>query len=239
MSKTFHTKRTNPSGLKGFLAVNKPVGLSSFQVVYRVRKLSGVPKVGHAGTLDPFASGLLILALDRSYTRRIDQFLGASKTYTFTMVLGMTTDTLDTYGQIIEQRPLNSLTQAQVEAVLPQFTGEIQQVPPQYSAKKINGQRMYLLARKGEAVELEPSTVMIHNLHLDSFRSGPFPQVTLTVACSKGTYVRSLVRDIAEALGTVAYTRDLIRVNIAEQSLDQAVQYADLSEELIQSHLFR
>lgn len=225
----------------GFLNVCKPEGLSSFQVVRKVRALSKVKKVGHAGTLDPFATGVLILALGRNFTRHIDRFQALPKAYEGIMVLGHETDTLDAYGQIAKTSLwTESETELsdKIQAALPQFQGNIMQVPPQFSAKKVDGKRAYKAARQGESVQLEPKPVTIHQFGVHEIIMGPLPMLYFSVRCSKGTYVRSLVSDFAQALGTVAYTKDLSRTGIGPFSIENSLHFDDLTEERLFSSLF-
>jgi len=232
----------NPNGraaLEGFLLVQKPCGPTSFQVVKKVRGISGVKRVGHCGTLDPFASGLLILALGRRFTRQIDGFQALTKTYTGTMVLGMETDTYDVDGNVThKEEPETTPTLEQVQEVISQFIGEISQIPPSYSAKKVDGRRAYDLARKGVEVQLKPQSVCIHDLVLHKVHKKPFPEIDFTVTCSRGTYIRTLAYDIGKALKTGAYLDKLARVAIGNYPLSEAIAYPNLTVETIQSSLF-
>lgn len=222
---------------KGFLLVNKPVGLTSFQVVKKVRYLSKVKRVGHAGTLDPFASGLLILALDRVFTRQIDNIQAKNKVYSFSIVFGLETDTLDSYGKVVK-RSDSQIDKDSLQKVLATFFGKQEQVPPIFSAKKKDGKRLYELARNNITdVEIKPSNIEIFDIKLEKFFPGKYSTAIITINCSKGTYVRSLARDIAYNLGTVAYTRDLVRTYIGQFSLNDAVNFNELSTDLIRKSL--
>lgn len=222
--------------MTGFLLIHKPVGISSFLVVKKLRFLTKVKKIGYAGTLDPFASGLLIVALGRDFTRKIDMFVGLPKTYTTRMVLGLTTDTLDSYGTLAEQKQ-SALTKEKIQETLQNFIGPQVQIPPMFSAKKKNGQRLYTLARQGIEIERAPQAIHIYSLDMQTFIPGTYPMIDLTLRCSKGTYVRSLVRDLGTALGTVAYTKDLCRSAIGNYTLDQALYFQDLTPEIIEKAL--
>ena len=225
----------------GFVSISKPEGLSSFQVVRKVRSISKVKKVGHAGTLDPFATGVLILALGRNFTRYIDRFQALPKAYEGVMALGYETDTLDSYGtisKVSKYEESEKTLSEKIEDVLPNFQGSIMQMPPQFSAKKVNGKRAYKAARKGEIIKLEPRLVEIHNFTVHKIIMGSVPMIHFSVRCSKGTYVRSLVRDFAEALGTVAYTKDLARTAIGPFSIEMALTYEELTEENLSRSLF-
>lgn len=218
-----------PSVTEGIVLVDKPPALTSFGVVARVRKATGVSKVGHAGTLDPFATGLLVVAVGRTYTRQLSYFQGLPKTYVVRMVLGMTTETLDRDGRILTldsqfaQRG-HTLADTDVLSVLPPFLGQISQVPPVYSAKKVAGKRLYEKAREGEVFTPQPSQVEVYQIDLLDFVSGRYPVVTLSVACGKGTYIRSLVRDVAAALDTVAYAKDLVRTRVGPWGLSDCIR---------------
>ena len=194
--------------MHGWIILNKPLGLGSTQAVAAVKRNLrtagfGKVKVGHGGTLDPLATGVLPIALGEA-TKLCGRMLDASKTYDFTISFGIETSGLDAEGEIVatsDHRP----TKEQVAAVLAQFTGAIEQIPPVYSAIKIDGKRAYDLARAGEVVEMKSRAVTIHRLSINDVEAhGPMGTVTLTADVSKGTYIRSLARDIAYALGTVA-----------------------------------
>jgi tRNA pseudouridine55 synthase len=235
----------------GFICVNKPTGVSSFDVVRQLKKVSSTPKIGHAGTLDPFAEGLMICAVGRQFTRQIDHFQGLEKGYRFSMTFGSETDTLDPTGNItinhIHKSSLSKMSsdpnlqtqfRSHLSDVLEQFRGDIQQFPPSFSAKKINGKRAYKLARKGEQVILDPVTVSINDIQLDSVTFDEFPCATIFIRCSKGTYVRSLVRDIGRALGYYATTTWLVRESIGPYLKEQAVGLNELDLSNFKSHLF-
>ncbi|HSF11499.1 MAG TPA: tRNA pseudouridine(55) synthase TruB [Erythrobacter sp.] len=218
--------------LSGWLILDKPRGMGSTQgvsAVKRVLRQNGYAKtkVGHGGTLDPLAEGVLPIALGEA-TKLAGRMLDASKIYAFTIRFGEETDTLDTEGPVIatsEVRP----TLTQVEAVLARFTGPIEQVPPAYSALKVDGQRAYDLARAGEAVELKSRSVTIHSLATRPGQ-GSGDQVTLIAHVSKGTYIRSLARDIAQALGTVGHVTYLRRIKAGPFHEEQAISLDKLEE---------
>ena len=209
--------------LHGWIILDKSVGLGSTQAVGAVKRAlreAGEPKtkVGHGGTLDPLASGVLPIALGEA-TKLAGRMLDATKAYDFTIRFGAETDTLDLEGKVIttsEVRP----TWAAIEATLPRFSGAIEQIPPAYSALKVEGERAYDLARAGKEVELNSRNVTIHSLSLVSV--GP-DEVTLSATVSKGTYIRSLARDIARALGTVGHVTMLRRTRAGPFTLEQAI----------------
>lgn len=224
----------NDAPLHGWLILDKPVGLGSTQAVAAVKRAlreAGVPKtkVGHGGTLDPLAQGVLPVALGEA-TKLAGRMLDASKIYDFTIGFGTQTDTLDAEGQGVaasDHRP----ALAEVEAILPRFTGPIEQMPPAYSALKVDGRRAYDLARAGEEVVLRARPVTIHSLSVTGEAgAGPLQSVTLTAFVSKGTYIRSLARDIALALGTVGHVTMLRRVKAGPFTLKQAISLDKLRD---------
>jgi tRNA pseudouridine55 synthase len=208
----------------GVLNVFKPAGMTSHDVVDAVRKILGVQRVGHTGTLDPQATGVLPLCVGRA--TRVAQYLTqADKEYVMTLRLGVTTDTLDAAGRETGRAEAVDVTREQLLAVLPRFTGTIQQVPPLYSAKKVQGERLYRLARRGQTVERQPVPVTVHALELLDFAP---PLVRLRVICAKGTYARSLCDDIGRALGCGGHLQDLVRTRSGRFTVDQAVTLPDL-----------
>lgn len=227
-------KLDDPQGvsLSGWLILDKPRGLGSTQgvsAVKRVLRTNGYrkTKVGHGGTLDPLAQGVLPIALGEA-TKLAGRMLDASKIYEFTVQFGTETATLDTEGEAVAHSDVRP-TLAQVEAILPRFTGAIEQVPPAYSALKVGGQRAYDLARAGEAVELKARAVTIHSLAiLAGISQGD--EVTLVAHVSKGTYIRSLARDIAHALGSCGHVTHLRRTKAGPFTQSQAISLDKLDE---------
>ncbi|WP_296675728.1 tRNA pseudouridine(55) synthase TruB [Novosphingobium sp.] len=214
----------------GWIILDKPVGLGSTQAVGAVKRNLreagyGKVKAGHGGTLDPLASGVLPIALGEA-TKLCGRMLDASKAYAFTVRFGAETDTLDLEGKVIAESPVRPVL-ASIEAVLPRFTGPIQQVPPLYSALKVDGERSYDLARKGEVVELKSRAVTVHSLAIQSAADNA---VTLIAHVSKGTYIRSLARDIARALGTVGHVTMLRRLRAGPFAENQAISLDKLNE---------
>lgn len=208
----------------GVLNINKPAGMTSHDVVDAVRKILGVQRVGHTGTLDPQATGVLPLCVGRA--TRIAQYLTqADKEYVMTLRLGMTTDTLDATGRETGRVEEVRVQREDLLAVLPRFTGEIQQVPPIYSAKKYQGERLYKLARRGEAVERKAVTIRIHALELLEF-TPPFAR--LRTVCSKGTYARSLCDDIGRVLGCGGHLHALTRTRSGRFTLEGVVTLEEL-----------
>ncbi len=198
--------------------------MTSHDVVDRVRRASGIKKIGHAGTLDPLATGVLILCVGGA-TRLSDYIMHGTKCYTAQVRLGEVTDTYDAEGDVIEARDASGLTRAQVEQALDAFRGDIAQVPPMYSAIKQGGRKLYDLARAGETVEREARQVRIDSLTLIDWQP---PEVTLDVVCSAGTYIRSLAYDLGEALGVGAHLSGLRRTASGVFTLENAVPFATL-----------
>ena len=214
--------------------MNKPYGMSSFGALARVRYLisrrMGVKRVktGHAGTLDPLATGVLILCTGRA-TKRIEELQAHSKEYTATLQLGATTPSYDMEHPVDATFPTSHITRESIENVLARFVGDIEQVPPSYSACKINGNRAYELKRKGMDVELTPK-----NIHIDSIELTDFDEETMRmgirVNCGKGTYIRALARDIGRALGSGAYLTTLCRTRVGEFTIDRCLDLDEVEE---------
>jgi tRNA pseudouridine55 synthase len=215
------------SGLDGFLNVCKPAGPTSHDVVATVRRILKTRRVGHAGTLDPLAEGVLPIALGRA-TRLVDNLAGADKEYYAEVVLGRTTTTDDAEGEIVAELPVPALTMADLEAALHGFRGAIEQLPPAFSALKVQGRRAYELAREGETTSLRPRRVTIFEIEVRRWEQ---PVVSLRVRCSKGTYIRSLARDLGAALGTGGSLQRLVRTRVGWFDLGSAVGLDELAAE--------
>lgn len=224
-------RRRKGEAVSGWICLDKPYDMTSTHAVSRVRRIFNAQKAGHAGTLDPLATGVLPIALGEA-TKTVPFLMDADKAYRFTIAWGRTTATFDREGETTAESDVRP-TLAQVEAVLPRFVGEIQQIPPAYSAIKVDGERAYDLARAGELVELKARPVVIHSARLaDAASSGVSgaDHVTLEIGCGKGTYVRALVRDIAEALGACGHVDDLRRTRVGGFSEETAVTLEMLEE---------
>lgn len=204
--------------MDGVLVIDKPLGPTSHDIVAKVRRALKIDKVGHTGTLDPMASGVLPLVLGKG-TKLARYLSGSTKTYQATICLGVTTETLDAEGEVVQRRDVD-VTQADIDRVLEQFRGEISQVPPMYSAKKIDGQKLYQLARKGVEIAREAKQVTVLHLHCGGYQA---PELHFEVACTAGTYVRVLAQDIGEALGCGAYLKALRRTQAGPFSLSQSI----------------
>lgn len=219
--------------MHGFINIDKPIGVTSHDVVARLRRITRIKRIGHAGTLDPAASGVLVVAIGQA-TRLIEYVQDDThKEYHAHIALGTATDSDDATGSIIQSAPLPQLTDYILEQTLRQFTGSIQQVPPKVSAIHVGGQRMYDLARQGIAPELPSRPVTIYALTLLSWSSA---SLEVNVRCAKGTYIRSLARDIGVALGTCAHLSSLRRTAVGEFTVDTALTLHDLTFEDISSH---
>ena len=212
--------------MNGIVIIDKPQGWTSQDVTARLRRVFNTRRIGHGGTLDPIATGVLPVFVGRA-TRGVEFFEHAEKTYETVLQLGMTTDTEDTTGTVLEEREVN-ITREKLETVLESFRGEILQVPPMYSALKVNGQKLCDLARKGREVERKPRPITIHELTL--LETGE-TTLRLRVRCSKGTYIRTLCKDIGEALGCGGCMAELRRVTAGEYTIEESVPLLQLMEE--------
>ena len=211
--------------MNGIVIVDKPRDWTSQDVTARLRRVFNTRRIGHGGTLDPMATGVLPVFVGRA-TRGVEFFEHAEKTYEAVLQLGLTTDTEDVTGMVLESREV-SLTEQEFLDILPKFRGEIQQVPPMYSALKVNGQKLCDLARQGKTVERQPRTITIHKLECLEFSGDT---VRLLVHCSKGTYIRTLCKDIGEALGCGGCMKSLRRVTAGEYTIAEAVPLQTLLE---------
>jgi len=209
------------------MAINKPEAWTSFDVVNRLRRLTGIRKVGHAGTLDPFATGVLLVCFAGA-TKEVDRLMELDKEYAAVIDLGKQTDTDDVTGKVIRERPYDDVTRDAVEEKLASYRGEFYQTPPAFSAVKLKGQRLYKLARRGEAVEAPPRRVRIYELDIEAFSP---PEVVLRIVCSRGTYIRALARDVGLELGCGAFVRRLCRTRVGPYRIEQALQLADVERD--------
>ena len=217
----------------GVLVVDKPVGMTSMDVVAVVRGRAGGPRTGHAGTLDPCAEGVLVLGLGRA-TKSLGRFMSTQKRYRTVIDLSAFTETDDREGERIDVDVAEPPTPARLAEVLETFTGRIMQRPPARSAIKVGGRRAYDLARRGETVVLEPRPVEVARLEVLDYR---WPLLEIAVCCSKGTYIRSLARDIGTALGTGGYCRTLQRTAVGPFTLDEATPLAEVPQPLCEGDL--
>lgn len=212
--------------VSGVLVVDKPVGLTSHDVVQIIRRGTGIRRAGHTGTLDPRASGVLVILIGPAV--RLSEYVSASdKRYQATIRLGSSTDTYDGEGSITESVPVGDITEEQFDEILQQFVGEMEQVPPPYSAIKVKGRKAYEMAREGEEVDLEPRVINVYSL--DVLEWAP-PEAVIDVYCSSGTYVRSLANDLGKSLGTGAHLVGLRRTKSGRFTLRDAVPLRRLQE---------
>jgi len=218
--------------MNGILNVFKPTGMTSFDVVRILRKISNVKKVGHAGTLDPEASGVLPVCIGKA-TKAIDYIMADFKIYEAELKLGVTTDTYDREGKIIKQSEVNC-SNAEIKSVINSFVGEIKQVPPMYSALKVNGKKLYELARAGIEIEREPRSIVIYDIDIIDINS---PYVKVRVKCSKGTYIRSLCYDIGEVLKCGGMMWNLQRTATGQFDIENAINVNELNEDNINKYI--
>ena len=210
------------------LLIDKPLTWTSFDAVKKIRIATGVSKVGHAGTLDPLATGLLIICTGK-YTKRINEYMAAEKEYTGSFTLGATTPTYDLESEPIDYAEYSSLSNEALHAATQQFIGNILQVPPAHSAIKKSGTPAYVLARKGKEVKMDPRPITISAFEITSIEK---PKIYFRVVCSTGTYIRSLANDYGQALGCGAYLSELRRTRIGEFLVDDALSIDDFMEEV-------
>lgn len=208
-------------GNDGLLIINKPTGCTSYSLVATVKRCTGVRRVGHGGTLDPQAAGVILLCLGQA-TRMAEYLADSSKGYRGDIELGVETDTYDSEGQVVARHDPSGLTREAVEAALARFVGVIYQRPPAYSALKQQGRRLYELARAGVAVTPEPRRTEVFRLDLLAWNS---PVATVETECGRGTYIRSLAHDLGQALGCGAYLKSLVRLRVGNFRLEQAVAW--------------
>ena len=214
----------------GFLNLNKPFGWTSHDCVAKTRKLLRLKRVGHAGTLDPAATGVLPIALGKA--TRLLQYLPSEKAYKATIRLGVRTTTDDLQGEIITEQSVTNLTLETVKTALQQFQGKIEQIPPSYSAIQVDGKRLYELARKGEMVEAPVRTVEVFKIEILDWREGEFPEVDVAIACGAGTYIRAIARDLGTVLETGGTLAALQRTASSGFHIADSLTFTDLEAQL-------
>jgi tRNA pseudouridine55 synthase len=218
----------------GFILLDKPVGPSSHAMVSFLRRVTGIKRIGHAGTLDPFATGLLILGISRQATKRLGEFLKQDKEYEATLCLGITTDSYDCDGAVLRKYSGPKIKKSIIKEVVSDFLGKQEQIPPMFSAKKIGGKKLYELARQGKEVERKPSKIEVYKIKVLKYR---WPELKILVACSSGTYIRSLASDIGDKLGCGAHLSALRRTAIGRFSVKKAVKKDKISQKNWQKYL--
>lgn len=214
-----------------FYVINKPKEWSSFDVVKKIRNMGRFKKIGHAGTLDPLATGILIMCVGK-YTKKIDYFQSLPKTYTGKLVLGKTTPSIDLETEFDGDYSIEHIDEAMMEEVRLSFLGAIQQVPPIYSAIKLNGQRLFTHARNGvnaDDLQIKIRDVEVYRMDIDTAH---FPEISFVIECSKGTYIRSIVRDFGLKCNSGAYMSELVRTKIGDWGLDKAQEVATFNSEI-------
>ncbi|MFC1667173.1 tRNA pseudouridine(55) synthase TruB [Candidatus Omnitrophota bacterium] len=216
--------------MDGILIINKPAGITSHDVVDIIRRRFNVRRVGHAGTLDPMAKGVLVILIGRA-TGLSNTFIHDDKEYIATLFLGKSTDTQDSTGKATEEKKLNGVSLDSVKKAFNSFVGEIKQLPPMVSAKKYKGKKLYELARKGEVIARKPNSIKIHEIELLDFN---LPEIVFRVSCSKGTYIRTLCEDIGRRLGYPAHMSGLTRTRSGKFSLKHASELESVSENNIE-----
>lgn len=204
----------------GIYAIHKPKGVTSHDIIYQLRKLTGIKRIGHAGTLDPLASGVLVVAIDREYTKQLDKLMQTEKEYLAEITLGQTSTTDDEEGEKREYMVDHHPTEEEVRTVISHWIGEVDQVPPVYSAIKIKGTPAHRRIRRGQEVVLSSRKVQIYEIELRSYE---WPVLQIKVRCDKGVYIRSLARDIGQDLKVGGYLSSLIRTRVGQFDLESAI----------------
>jgi tRNA pseudouridine55 synthase len=222
---TSNPLKNNTGSAEGILLVDKPKGKTSFSLISALRKILNVQKIGHAGTLDPMATGVMVILVGKRFTTLSDQLLGRDKEYFAEVTLGQTTDTYDAEGEVTAESDVVP-TLEDLKNALKHFQGKVEQTPPMFSAKKQNGKKLYELARQGQVVE-RPKVTLEMTTELVDYQ---YPKVTLAIACSKGTYVRSIAHDLGEMLGCGAHLSGLTRSKSGSYSIGQCLQGSILFE---------
>lgn len=209
------------------IPIHKPSGPTSYDIIRQLKKITQISKIGHAGTLDPMAEGVLVVGITREGTKQLHQLIKKGKTYQAVLTLGAGSDTHDAEGKITPRAVKTQPTLAQIQAVAQDFVGEIEQIPPRYSAVKLKGTPAYKLARQGKEFQLQPKLVKIYQITIDDYQ---YPSLKLTVKTGSGVYVRSLARDIGARLKTNAYLTKLVRTQVGDFVLKDALTIEEFAE---------
>ena len=212
--------------MDAILNVWKPIGWTSFDVVKKIKGYVKPSKVGHAGTLDPFAEGVLVICIGKM-TKKVESLMDHEKEYVATIQLGSETDTLDTEGKVVKEAEIPLLSDEKIEAILNTFLGESDQVPPMYSALKVNGKRLYKLAREGKVIERQPRKITINEIEL---LENNIDSLKIRVKCGRGTYIRVLASDIANAMNTVGFLKSLVRTQVGEFRQEDSILVENVAE---------
>lgn len=220
--------------MKGILLVDKAKGNTSFSLIRKLRAITNISKIGHSGTLDPLATGVMIYLIGKEFTQKSDQFIHLDKEYLAEIKLGMTTTTYDMEGEVVSSSDLIP-QKSHITSILDTFQGMIEQIPPMFSAKKVNGKKLYEYARKNQEVKRDPQQVHVQI----EFVSFEYPNLTIKVQCSKGTYIRTLAHDIGQKLNCGATLSSLVRTRVGPYHLKDCISEQELTFEKIQAHLHR
>ncbi|MBT5956790.1 MAG: tRNA pseudouridine(55) synthase TruB [Candidatus Marinimicrobia bacterium] len=212
--------------MDAILNVWKPIGWTSFDVVKKIKGYVKPSKVGHAGTLDPFAEGVLVICIGKM-TKKVESLMDHEKEYVATIQLGSETDTLDTEGKVVKEAEIPLLSDEKIEAILNTFLGESDQIPPMYSALKVNGKRLYKLAREGKVIERQPRKITINEIEL---LENNIDSLKIRVKCGRGTYIRVLASDIANAMDTVGFLKSLVRTQVGEFRQEDSILVENVAE---------
>jgi len=219
----------------GFILIDKESGPTSHDIIYKLRKITGIKKIGHAGTLDPFASGLIIVAIDRRATREIEKFVKLDKKYLADIILGKETDSYDRDGKIISSYSGEKISKQKIEKAILKIQNRKEQIPPMYSAKKINGKKLYELARKNIEIERKPQLIKIFYIKVKKYN---WPNLQLDIHCSSGTYIRTIANDLGKELGCGAYLKELRRTAIKKYKIKKAKKIKDINPKNWKKYLF-
>jgi tRNA pseudouridine55 synthase len=211
----------------GFILIDKPEGPTSFGVIAQLRRITGIKKIGHAGTLDPAASGLLLCAIGREATREISRFVKADKKYIAQIRLGMTTDSFDREGKILSTYMGKPIAKKEIKGIVAAIPGKQEQLPPMFSAKKVGGKKLYELARKGIEIVRQPSLIEIYEAKISRYK---WPDLRLLIHCSSGTFIRTIVAELGDQAGCGAYLAGLRRTELGKFKLNKAVKLAKLNQ---------
>ncbi|MDD4901658.1 MAG: tRNA pseudouridine(55) synthase TruB [Patescibacteria group bacterium] len=220
---------------EGFILIDKPAGPTSFGVIARLRRITGIKKIGHAGTLDPAASGLLLCAIGRSATREIGRFVKKDKKYEALIRLGITTDTYDREGKILTEYHGEPVDKKEIKKIVATLSGKQEQIPPMFSAKKVGGRKLYELARKGIEIIRQPNQIEIYQAKILKYH---WPDLRLLIHCSSGTFIRSIADDLGRKLGCGAYLSGLVRIASGSYKLKQAVPLEKINSQNWRKQLF-
>ncbi len=216
----------------GFLLIDKDQGMTSHDVVDALRKITGIKKIGHTGTLDPFATGLLILGITRSATKHMQKLTHQDKRYKATIIIGASSSTLDTESEVIFDINMPIIKTSDIEKTIKKITGKIEQIPPMFSAIKIKGQPLYKLARQGKEIERKPRQIEIFNFTIEKIvRNDKTIEIETQIHCSSGTYIRAIARDLGESLGTTGYLKSLRRTQISSLKVKNAKKISELTKD--------